>query len=285
MFSIRTLCFRLVLGGLVLGVFPASAQEKETITWARFAYIPFYIVDGPYKDQGIGDRLIDFYEKYLPEYNHKRQLMSFARQDDEIRKKTFMCNALLLKTPAREKVFSFSNPVSPLFTHVLVTRKKMNRSVDGISLRHFLANLDGRLVVENKRSYGKRLDTILNEFADKGVYQAKTIASERALELLETGHIDYFLETEAGIGYLLKLQETSDDIYIIPFLEETIEQFSSVACTQTSETPKLLKRINELLKERQASEDFRDILEFWLKDENKQRFRNFFDRAILKHDG
>jgi len=272
-----------ILGGLLLvgwGV-NACASDKETVVWSRMDFVPFYILSGQFANKGVADKLITFFEQNLPQFNHERQIMTFARLQNDAQKGKLLCNPLLLKTSARQKNYYYSAPVSPIFTHVIVTSNTHERTSEGVSLKKVLDELDGRMIVEDKRSYGKHLDPLLQTAIEQNRIESKNIGGGRALQLLVSGRVDYFMETEIGATYLLRSSPVDLPVNVIPLQEESLQQFGYAVCSKTSAGKKVIDAINQVLSEKQASTEFRQILEFWLNDQNIKRFRDFYEQAIL----
>jgi len=280
--KIKQVCFICLLGLTVMFSPAVKAETKETIIWSRMDFVPFYILDGPFKNTGIADELLKFFQKHLTNYKHEQQIMTFSRLMNDVKNKKLRCNPLLLKTAPREEIYYYSEPVSPIFTHVIITTRHVKRTTDGVSLQQLLEDSGGRFIIEKGRSYGGNLDPILRKNVQLGKIEEKTIAGHRALKLLLSGRIDYFMETEVGASYLLRSYAPDQQISVIPLLEDSMAQFGYTVCTRTNIGRKVIEDLNEVLRHQQVSEEYRSILEKWLDRENHARFRAFYDREILK---
>ncbi|GGF69957.1 hypothetical protein GCM10011332_24960 [Terasakiella brassicae] len=266
---------------LLLAGFHTGASAKPTLNWATNDLIPFYINDGAYKEQGISDQWIRFFETYLPQYQHIRVPMNMARFYAQAEQGDLVCNPLLLKTKNREAFLAYSNAMKPAYAHILVSTHPIDYPEEGISLSDFIkADPDG-LIVQAERSYGPILDRIIDQAIQNGQAKRSRMGTQQLFTMIEKGRIIHFLDIENSVTYYNKMHTGTRKLYNIPIKEDRLERFGYLACTKSPEGQRVISAANKILKEKAASPELRTILESWMVPENLPRFRRFYDLTIL----
>lgn len=265
---------------LSLGYTP-SLQAKDTVTWVLNGFIPFYIQDGPYKGQGISDKLTTFFQKRLPDYIHRQEQMTFSRFFALVEKGNLVCNPLLLKTPEREKILAYSRPFKPAYAHVMVSNHKVDTPAQGVSFKKFLEENRHRLIVQTKRSYGPLLDEIIKDARARGRIQDHSFPTKQLYVMLEKERIDYFVDIENSAVYYQKLHPGKRMFHNVALMEDRLDRFGYAVCSKTPAGQRLITIINQIIEKEKGSAEFRSILESWMAEENLARFRSFYDREIL----
>jgi len=266
---------------MAISLVASPAFSQMTVTWTKNNFIPFYIQEGPFKNQGISDQLTQFFIKHLPGYTHQIIDMPMERFYQQAQNNNLVCNPLLLKTPEREVFLTYSNKMKPAYAHVLVSEHPIDHPENGLSLRKFLQNEDHILIVQSKRSYGPSLDKIINQAISLGRVEPKQYATAQLFKMLEYKRNIHFLDIENSVTYYRKTHENDDDLYYIPIQEDRLDRFGYVACTNSSAGRILMQKINAVLKHKAASPELRRILESWMAPANLPRLRRFYDRTIL----
>lgn len=264
---------------ICLAATPALSQM--TVTWAKNDFIPFYIQEGSFKNQGISDKLTQFFIKHLPDYTHRIIEMPMERFYQQAQSNNLVCNPLLLKTAEREVFLTYSNKMKPAYAHVLVSTHPIDHPEDGISLRKFLQDDDHALIVQSKRSYGPDLDEIIKEAISLGRVEPKHYATAQLFKMMEYKRDIHFLDIENSVTYYRKTHVNDDDLYYIPIQEDRLDRFGYVACTNSAAGRILMQKINAILKREAASPELRSILESWMAPANLPRLRDFYNRTIL----
>ncbi len=262
-----------------------SFADPDTITWARNGLIPFYIQEGPYKGQGISDKLTRFFQAQLPQYEHQMENMNFARFFALAERGELVCNPLLLKTKEREKVLAFSHPYKPAYAHILVSRKPIAYPAGGLFLSQFLKQqVSTPLIIQKKRSYGPVLDKVLQEAIKNKKVQVESFPTKQLYTMMEKGRIAYFLDIENSVSYYNALRTSNIKLYNIPLREDRLDRYGYVACSKTKAGRALINRINLVLSKNKQDPAFRQILESWLAKENLPRFRRFYLSEFLNQN-
>ncbi|WP_135081082.1 TIGR02285 family protein [Terasakiella sp. SH-1] len=275
----------LIKAGVALCILATSSfnlSAKETILWTLNDFIPFYIQEGPYKGQGISDKLTAFFIKHLPHYQHKQSKMNFPRFFALAKRGDLVCNPLLLKTTEREKILAYSQPFKPAYAHIMVSTHPVNNGNGPISLRDFLKTDPHAMIVQTKRSYGPVLDEVIKEAVEAGRVKVESFPTRQLLIMLENNRIEHFIDIENTTSYYNTLHRGTRKLYKIALKEDRLDRFGYAVCSKTPAGQKLISEINDILKRKGASQEFRDILESWMATENLMRFREFYYREILK---
>jgi len=260
----------------------SDASAKQRVTWVSNDFIPFFIPNGPFKGQGISDKLTAFFQKHLPQYEHHQEHMNFPRFFAMAKRGDLVCNPLLLKTKEREKFLTFSHAYKPAYAHIMVSAHPIDYPLKGLDFESFLKQDPHPLFVQTKRSYGPILDQIIKKgIANKRITVAN-FPTEQLFTMLENGRITHFLDIENSVTYYNKLHQGDKKFYNVPLEEDRLDRFGYAVCSKTAEGQKLISQINEILEREGESREFRDILESWMATENLNRFREFYYREILK---
>lgn len=262
--------------------FTAPVLAKETVVWTLNDFIPFYIKKGSFKGQGISDKLTIFFQKRLPEYTHHQEQMNLSRFFALAKRGDLVCNPLLLKTPERVKTLAYSKAFKPAYAHVLVSKHPVDDSSKGISLEEFLKTDHHNLIVQTKRSYGPLLDKIIKDERRSGRIEEHVFPTNQLFQMMDNGRIDHFIDIENSAVYFEKLHPEKGRFYRVSLTEDRLNRFGYAVCSKTEAGKILIGKINKILQNEGASNDFRDILESWVAAENIKRFRTFYDREILK---
>ncbi len=272
------------VSGVILGVLLCVSQahaEKRTIIWTLNDFIPFFIKEGPFREQGISDKLTHFFQQRLPDYNHQQEQMNFSRFFVLAKRGELVCNPLLLKTSEREKILAYSQPFKPAYAHVMVSTHPVGKPGEPISFEQFLKTDTHGLIVQTKRSYGPILDKVIKKARDQGRIQDHVYPTKQLFVMLEKGRIDHFVDIENSAVYYRSLRPGNIKLYQIPLMEDRLDRFGYAVCSKTPAGQELIAKIDKIIDQEKASPEFRAIVESWMAEENLPRFRAFYDREIL----
>ena len=278
--SLKKFIFCLSLS-LLFSLSPVHAA-KETIVWTLNDYIPFFIKDGPFRGQGISDKLTAFFQERLPEYEHHQEHMNFSRFFALAKRGTLVCNPLLLKTAEREQILAYSRPFKPAYAHVMVSTDQVGDGKSAIRFADFLKENGENLIVQTKRSYGPILDKVIKAAKENGRIKDHIFPTKQLFVMLENGRIDHFVDIENSAVFYGKLNPTKEKFHISTLSEDCLDRFGYAVCSKSKAGQELIGKINKIIDQEKASPEFRAIVESWMAEENLPRFRAFYDREILK---
>lgn len=279
----KTSIFFLLVSCVLLAL-PTAGQtaDKPLIRWVSNDLSPLYINSGPYKNQGIADQLTLFFQKNLPDYDHKIEDINFSRLYALVGRGDLVCSGLLFKNQKRDEILHFSVPFKPAYSQVLISHHKMDYPPEGLSLEQFIADHDDALTVQKRRSYGAALDEILKKEAQKGRINILDVSTKQLFKMLSHGRIQHFLDIENSATFYQATHQEVENVHIIPVATEMNSFFGRVACTKSEAGRDVIDKINLIIEKHKASDEFRRLTELWIAPENLARFRRIYEKEILK---
>jgi len=64
---------------IIIFIYSNLAQGKEEVVWRVLDWPPFYILEGQDQDNGLFDNMIQLIIEKMPEYDHKKIVMTTPR--------------------------------------------------------------------------------------------------------------------------------------------------------------------------------------------------------------
>lgn len=258
------------------------SANKPTIRWVSNDLSPLYINSGPYKNQGIADQLTLFFQKHLPDYSHKVEDINFSRLYALAERGDLVCSGLLFKNPKRSEILHFSVPFKPAYSQVLVSHHKMAHPPEGLDLKKFITEHKDPLTIQKRRSYGASLDEIIKKHVQKGRINVLDVSTEQLFKMISHGRIGHFLDIENSATFYLATNQNVKNVHIVPVATEMSSFFGRVGCTKSDEGLHVIQKIDQIINDYKASDEFRRLTELWIAPENLARFRRIYEKEILK---
>ncbi|MFC1534632.1 TIGR02285 family protein [Thermodesulfobacteriota bacterium] len=264
---------------------PSNLFAKDTITWLTFDYPPMQITKGEQKGTGIGDMAIDFLQKRLVEYNHKKIEVNLKRFSYAMKREEKVCAIGIIKTTQREDFMCFSIPalIRPGLSIVIKKdRKKMFGNVEKISLASLIMNKKLILGFDGNRSYTKAIDSILKKH--KG--QRNVLIREgydliaSSLKMLLKEHLDYIIEYPSQVMYLSRERKLGDQFHTISLEEAPDYTVSHVVCPKNRWGKQLTKKVNIILKEGRNTNQYRSFIENWIYESKREEFQEVYNNFL-----
>lgn len=262
-----------------------AASARDKITWAIYDVPPSYIVRGtPTPDtlgDGISDRLLGLLIKALPEYDHEIVLMTMPRALTEMRAGSQVCLVNAVRTPERVRV-AYSTPllITPAPQLVLSARLLDQHPTwqRGVSLATMIANpnLNGQYIAG--RSFGDKLDAIVQSPANIAMKPNSGATASNALKMVALGRADYTIEYPQLLTYLAKTNEVPADLTTVPLLDANPFLEGHVLCARTAWGLAATRRIDGALQQLAATPAYRLALERWLPKDELRRHQGDYDR-------
>jgi len=264
-----------------------TSHAKDKITWVYLDYPPFGICEGPNKHTGLLDQIIHILRENLTEYDHlehtgnvKRVLYLLQREEG------LSCTCGLNITPERMNKFCFSKPAIIAPGIGITTRKNLLEFFGArkkVSLTNILKNKKLTLGVSAERSYGDRIDPIINQFKDaKNVYTLHVgNINQSSIAMLIHNRIDYMLARPFESMYLAKNLGQENQIINIPLEESNDYHISYVACSNNEKGQKLVEKINHIIEKEKYTERYRTIMETWLDENYIDEFETLYKEKFL----
>lgn len=258
---------------LIFVVFTSYGQE--TIQWRVTNWPPMYILEGPYKGQGVVDKMLDVFEEELSEYKHNRIKMNTTRAWNQIKAGEKVCHPSTFPRP-----YGVLSNVSFLIPpHRIVMRTDKVGGLNGqteISLDQLIADKRFKLGVSYGR-YGSTLNPIVDKHkGEKMIY--KTAKYQSIWKMLFLGRIDYTIEYPFIINYLKKDGQESAEITYIKIQEAPTPFKVYIGCPENEWGRKVIDKINSILFKRR--DRFREFMESWLDPQSVGLLREAYQKEF-----
>jgi len=261
----------------------APAVGRESVLWAALDFPPFQIREGEFAATGSFDGLLDLLVNQLSEYDHEVVTMTFARREEEIRKGQVLCTPGLFRTPAREKLLSFSLPaLIHLDNRVVFPAAKADRfeGARPLDLESLLkrADLIGGIISE--RSFAPNIDPLLRQYAKAPNLVVRPMKSAQMFELLVKGEIDYTVLFPHEAAYLARQSGRPQEIALRPIAGTPPYIFTHVACTKGPWGEAMIARINGILLDQRQRPEYRALSERWYDEPDKALIRKYYPQLL-----
>jgi len=235
--------------------FPA-AEPQQTVQWHLFSFPPAFIASGPDAGHGYQDRILDYFEKRLPNFRIERRHSVLARALANIEHGGAACTGALARTPERERYMVFSEPVLHSLPLRLVVNEHraedVRKMLDRAGAAHLsdlgmLAELNGGAV--QGRAYGPLIDSwIAGAKTSGGIHL--TARPELAFFMLARGRIDYTFAYPDEVGYFMRRHKGKDMMdTLVTFPLAGVEQAvaSHFACSNDQTGRAVIDTINGII--------------------------------------
>lgn len=263
-----------------------AENNKDTVKWLKGDFPPVYIIDGKNKSKGMGDVMIDFFIKNLPEYNHKIVVTNASRAIDLIKNNEKACYPNFLKTEERKKHFVFSKPAAITCSNYLITDKKhplLNQSPADLKKILSNDNLKGCFVTD--RSYGKKIDKVLKDKRnDKNIFFRSGDSSlEGILRMIENNRADYTLGYPFELKYLQSQHNFKKNFRLININRNENIAWSKnyTACPDNEWGRKFIKKLNKIIDKVKYEEDYINCQTRWLPQNMKKDALKAYKEKII----
>ncbi|MEG3619709.1 TIGR02285 family protein [Magnetovibrio sp. PR-2] len=274
----------LLLCACIVGWGPvAFAQDRpeHQIMWMHPDFPPINIMEGPLAGQGVGDRVLTYFQRRLAQYDHKLLVGNFKRIIATVSSGQQACGVALLKNDQRAKTVLFSEPymLAP-HNEIIVMRSRLEefepyRDQNGaISLVELLSSSGFVFGYSMGRSYSSDLDDVLKSHLSEtnayGTYGHEIFAG--LIQMLDRRRFDYTIGYGYEARYLQKQLGLSDDIVSIPVREHAGYTKVYVGCPKTPWGERVIGDLNAIiLKSRHRSELY-GVYKPWLDEQSWQRY-------------
>ncbi|MFW1676526.1 TIGR02285 family protein [Pontibacter sp. JAM-7] len=269
----------------------AQVQAERTlpqVTWSRTDFAPYFIVQGPYENQGISDKVIQLLISQIPSYQHQAIVMTLPRMLNDAQQGKPICHASLLKTQAREAFIEYSDPVMINYANGIITSaaglQKFGMSPETITDID-LASLRGKplsIMVYQGRSYAPHIDQIIAEDrrTDNSIFRVKSGTSEhdRLIRQLFAKRLDGFMGRPEEAYFDSVSHHIRQKLYLIGLTGQPRTSVTRIGCTKGSWNDDLLKEINRLVKTKTMRQAINKAYINWLPEQLRGSY--VMDQAI-----
>jgi len=245
---------KLIATGLLLISFLSVANEQ--INWLVWDLSPEFIKEGKYQNQGFADNILEYFQRNLPQYKHRKVWVNTRRWGVE-NKKQQSCTPHVwghFENQLYSKPYTFTEPYG-----IVVHKNKQHLfGIPGstLSLVELLNN--NKLVlalmplypVDGKGSRYPQLVSYLTPFKDnKNLLFIGSGVNEVNLKLLSSNKADYALSFSSNVSSQIRINQLSDEFVFYPLKENQLYKKIHVSCAVSSQGEKVIKDINNLINE------------------------------------
>ncbi|WP_417794123.1 hypothetical protein [Terasakiella pusilla] len=278
--------------GILIACFCAAvaAQAKDVVTWHVSHFPPVNIMSGPFENEGFADKTRSFFQRNLMEYSHQDVTQGYAQSMESAQAGTAFCRADMLKTPEREKVFYFSQPV--YFT----SGRRLLVSNDIFLQTRGFANKNGDVRFSDllgqpwaKYSYVKGRVYFPTEQEALKVYRDKhpELASENSYEafnLLKREEANMMILYPFEYGYYLRLDDLAPSHRSLQLAEMEPFSYAYFACSKTPKGKRVIEAVNSIVKKEEDIYSWLYYYKEWVSHEEWQRIKRFFYKVTTNYN-
>ncbi len=271
----------------------AATPQVGTIRWQVLDMPPaFNFINGhpPRDATELGRGEVDGFMRLLigqmPQYRHEFVEAGVARFEALARQDKAVCSALLVRTPQRLAWLFYTPVFPPLMSrqlHVIVRRDRLDKFSTpqgrALQLSDILNRRDLVGLLQKDRSYGPRIDTLVQAQGADGPKTMVTSRNSQLLSMLSAGRMDYTLDYPLMLdAYNHNKEGASSDLVALPITEGLSTSMAHASCSRNPEGRRAIEAIDRA--ERQLAQDPRrdKLLRDWLGDKIDDA-----DRLRLKH--
>ena len=261
------------------------AEQKPLIRWLVWEQVPNFILEGPYKGQGLGDRFTQMLQDRLPQYRHEN-LVSNTRRYQLLIKEKNVCVAWAWIVPGSENFRHHSRPVS-LAPSTGIQVLKSKRHLFGepgqiLSLANLLSQADLKLGYLEGMSYSNAVHRLIEQYRDRGnIHFSSPYAVQFDLNMLDRNRVDYFFGFSAQAIFDATVRDIPNkyQFYNIDEMDKYTAMYSH--CAKTPFGIEVVERINNVLTDEILMEHLQNV-ERW-NGENANYREVFIDHVIRQN--
>lgn len=247
---------------LCLTVLAAPVYAKELVTWVTPDTSPYNIVRGKDKGTGYSDMLRKFFQQRLTDYDHNTSIMTISRYLLGAKQGKTLCMCDLLKTPEREELLCFSDPIvlTPSLRVYTLPGGTINPGgTTTVSVKELLADPQLRTALMQERSYGPVLDPLIATYKSRPNVMVTQFQPERIHQLLLEGRIDYLIEYPFSIPANQKKLNSTRELTPLKISEQADYAVAYLTCSDTPEGQAIIQDVNTLIKKHKGSPEFKKV--------------------------
>ncbi|WP_421899129.1 transporter substrate-binding domain-containing protein [Maridesulfovibrio sp.] len=261
----------LIILVLLITIGPAATSAEE-ITWFQPNFPPYAIIKGPYKQYGIDNRIIKYVTIHLNLTNSTFKTANYQRILEELRKGSHGIITPLFKTQEREQFVCYtSRPSYFVFSNGIIFNRKDYRKYapfllkDGtIDLTTLCKSKDFRIGINLGRSYYGAIDQTIQTYKQQQIFNIRTSADHTGtLTMLKRRRVD------ATFGFPVEIKYAGLNKDLIFYRVSGMPPLSPVyfGAPQNKFGYSMVRRLNRMLKETNATNIFATYYTYWLDEE------------------
>ena len=268
-----------------------AEKTKEPIMWNEMDFAPHFILEGPYKGMGFGDKVIPILIDAFPEYSHSRFTGNTAQSIERSKNNENICVINFIHTPERAAHFYYSKPYIFVLPNGVIIREEEKPKFDKyindegkISLAAVLQNQKLVFGVSGKTAYGKGVDEIIakNKGKPHVIERFGKDLTEGLLQMLDLKRIDYMLTYPDMRGFLTKKLSIKSKLEYIPVAELPDDYLleAHVACTRNYLGEEVVAKVDKLIDETDLIDKTAEYYSYWLNENDKKIYYQLFNKVV-----
>lgn len=269
---------------------PVGGSAQESVTWMEAVFPPFFIQNGPNRNQGYGDLITDIIQEGLTDYDHDEVTTNITRHFYKFKQGEKVCSVGLYKTPEREEFMYFSIPSFITLPPVIIIKKTNLGKFNNQSMVSLDAILDSKTLMiglAKDRSYGNTLDGILAGHKGQGnlVEIAGQELSLNLFKMLMLDRLDGLIGLPEEALYQAEQMGIRDQFVTLTLSENQHNYdgwMSAVGCSKTPWGKEIIGKINTVLLAQRPTARYRAAYERWLDANSIEQYHRAYQDVFVK---
>lgn len=275
------------LRGIIFTIFlwGTLTLSGQSFTWYQPDFPPYVILDGPDKNLGIDNQIVESMIEELSQYEHVFEVANYARILENLKQRKTGIITPLFKTTSREAFVHYSNSPSYLvypngFIYRISDREKYTPFIleDGtLDIEELCRSGLFNIGINAGRSYYGILDETIGQFSEENVYYIRTARDNLGiLKMVCQKRID------AALGFPIEIKYAGMDKELGFFSVSEMAALTPVYFG-TSKSPdgiRLMEELDIILEDERWQERFAQYYKYWLDDEMNDDYdilrRNYY---------
>lgn len=261
-------------------LFSFLSYSKETITWYKVPFPPFFIVEGSDYNKGTMDLMLDIYTKKLNNFDHKTEVISLNRLLEISKKSSMYGTPILMQNSERDEYLLFTEPYDFILSNHFIIKKNnlkyFKEFIDNkgfIDLTHVFGNKKFTIGLEAGRFYHSSLTKLIKD--SENIDYNYTVDSQLSIiKKLNSGRIDASIECPEVIDYISKTKKIPLDYIAIPIKGTDPYNLLRFSFPKNDWGSGMIPIMNKLIKDFISTKDFENISLKWSPDKKKY-LKNF----------
>lgn len=266
---------RIIYITLALTSFASSAQK---VTWLTFDFPPYYIVEGPDKEKGRDELIIELITRQLPDYQFEKTRMPSSRIIEEVSKPSNRyCILSIYNTPTRQKQIAFTDNFSTLgLAPAIIMLKEIKvgisaRNTGVISLTELLQQ-KYRLGIPSGRSYSVPLDKIITseQFQQQIYVRYGTDHLQNLFKMMLSGRVHMILGYPDELMYLADELQVREQLVLMKLTEAETMSKGYIGCSKNDWGEAVIHDLDKAMTAVHQQDSYKKILKYWLAEDVSQ---------------
>jgi uncharacterized protein (TIGR02285 family) len=194
-----------------------------------------------------------------------------------------LCTPGIFRTPAREGYLIFSMPaLIHLDNRVVYLARNADRLPAGpaIDLEQLFKRSDLVGGVISERSFAPNIDALLRRQTGQANLLVRPLRSTQIVEMLLNGEIDYTILFPHEAAFIERQLGRQGQLASRPIVGTPSYIVTHVACTRGAWGEQVIARVDQVLRKRVATPEYRGFSERWYADSDKAQIRQYYPQLL-----